>query len=180
MLYGQYDDTEIWKRHPACAQYSCSTMGIVRRDSGMTSDGRSWKGRILRPYKNNHGSWMATLHVGGERHVHSVGKLVLETFCGPCPAGEEACHGPVGRDCHQLSNLYWGTRQRNREDMVRDGTVARGNKIGISKLVEEQVRAIRADGRFQYIVASDYGITQGHVSAIKKGAVWSHVANEVA
>ena len=49
----------------------------------------------------------------GKRHTHSVGRLVLLTFVGQPPANMECCHGPAGAFDNNLSNLSWGTHQKN-------------------------------------------------------------------
>jgi hypothetical protein len=176
MLYGQYDSVEIWKRHPVYYRHSCSTMGRVRRDACVDKIGRRLSVRVLQPFKSGHGSWELVLDGYEKRHTHTVGRLVLETFAGPCLQGEEACHGRAGRDCHRLSNLYWGTELRNMsEDKARDGTVLVGESHPCAKLTSGQVLAIRQDHRALSIVASCYGVSKTTVSEIRSGKTWRHL-----
>jgi hypothetical protein len=64
----------------------------------------------------------------GRRYVNLKGKgrrihrLVLQAFVGPCPAGQECCHGDGDPSNNVLSNLRWGTRSDNRRDSVGHGT----------------------------------------------------------
>jgi hypothetical protein len=44
-----------------------------------------------------------------------------------------------------------------------------------AKLTEEQVRAIRADQRFQKVIAGVYGVTQVTISHIKARRIWGQV-----
>nr|WP_241736025.1 HNH endonuclease signature motif containing protein [Caulobacter sp. RHG1] len=53
---------------------------------------------------------------------------------------------------------------------------ARGQRYPHSKLTPDDVRAIRGDGRRQKDIASDYGVRQGVISAIKTQKIWKHVA----
>lgn len=46
---------------------------------------------------------------------------MLEAFVGPCPPGEECCHGPGGPADNRLANLRWDTRQANIRDAVLGG-----------------------------------------------------------
>lgn len=176
MLYGQYDNVEIWKRHPVYYKHSCSTLGRVRRDACLGKDGRRLQARILKQEKNSSGSWQVRLWGYGSRAGHTVGHLVLETFFGPAPSGEEACHGPAGRDCHRLDNLYWGTQQRNARDRERDGTVARGSRQHLAKLTEDDVALILADGRSLQRIAREYGVAKQTIWRIKNRKTWGHAS----
>ena len=44
-----------------------------------------------------------------------------------------------------------------------------------AKLTDDVVRAIRADGRVQRVVAEDYGVSPSTVSLIKLRKIWTHV-----
>lgn len=50
-----------------------------------------------------------------------VHQLVLLTFVGPRPEGLQACHKNSDRADNRLSNLVWGTRQRNARDRKKLG-----------------------------------------------------------
>lgn len=176
MLYGQYDNIEIWKRHPVYYKHSCSTWGRVRRDACIDAGGRKLRTVYLKPRQSNTGSWRVSILGYEKPQTHVVGRLVLETFCGPAPAGEECCHGVNGRNCHSLDNLSWGTKQKNAADRHRDGTAALGSKSGMAKLTEEQVVAIRQDTRTQEVIAAEYGVTHANIGYIKRRKTWRHVS----
>lgn len=53
----------------------------------------------------------------------SLGRLVLETFVGPCPEGMECCHNDDNSYNNVLSNLRWDTRRANLLDRFRNGRI---------------------------------------------------------
>ena len=73
--------------------------------------------RLLAQQKHNidgqyrHGYQSMVVRLGGKnRSVHS---LVLETFCGPRPKGMVGMHLNGDPGDNRLSNLAWGTQQKN-------------------------------------------------------------------
>lgn len=148
------------------------------------SDGSVWSCRAgsrwkqLSPAPTASGHLIVNLRPGNNPvYVH---RLVLEAFIGPCPPGMECCHDPDRNPSNNaLSNLRWGTRKANRDDSRRHGTLARGEKIGISVLTEDVVRAIRKDhasGEFtQRKIAERHGTSQMNVSNVVRRITWKHV-----
>lgn len=65
------------------------------------------------------------------------------------------------------------------DDMVKKGRGRGKSQNGIdndcAKLNEAAVLLIRADGRKQKYIASDFGVAQGTVSNIKTKKAWAHV-----
>lgn len=107
-----------------------------------------------------------------------VSWLVLETFVGPRPEGMVACHGVKGNLDDSLDNLSWGTWSKNcGEDRVRDGTINRGEKHGLSVLNEQQVLEIRrlygVENLFQEEIAKRFNISRGNVQAILSKRSWA-------
>ncbi len=112
----------------------------------------------------------------GEYYVHT---LVLTAFIGTCPPGMEACHDPdrTRNNC-RLDNLRWGTRLENRQDCIRHGMQARGERQGHHKLTEAEVRMIMKRllaGEKQYDLADEYGVKQPAISNIKHYKTWAHL-----
>lgn len=92
---------------------------------------RSWHTgfpKILRPAKARSGHLRVSLYDDSSKRSHLVHRLVLESFVGPCPSGQECCHGAGGPADNRLSNIRWDTRSANAKDQVRGGTHAWARK----------------------------------------------------
>jgi hypothetical protein len=118
--------------------YSVSDQGRVRSLDRTIEAGNRWggvsrqqrPGRVLAPrvktLRKLTGNVYTYASVNFSRDgvitTHAVHRLVLEAFVGPCPPGQETCHGPGGSTDNRLVNLRWGTYSENAYDRVRDGT----------------------------------------------------------
>ncbi len=85
---------------------------------------RKLKGRILRPIGLSRYSpyLMVTLCKGGVATTIAVHRVVASAWIGPCPDGQEVCHGTNGKLDNSVSNLRYDTRSKNELDKRRDGT----------------------------------------------------------
>ena len=83
------------------------------------------------------------------------------------------CDNPA---CVNPAHLVLGTQEENMKDKKAKGRNQSGSRCTYAKLTESQVVAIRADKRFQYVIAEEYGLTQQTVSDIKTRRIWKHVA----
>jgi len=110
---------EVWRDVPGYeGRYQASDQGRVRsvdhrvrlvtRQAGETT--RLVPGRILRPGKLKCGHVTVALGKGNSQSVH---RIVLLTFVGPCPSGEEGLHLNHTPNDNRLSNLKYGTRSEN-------------------------------------------------------------------
>ena len=106
---------ETWKPIPGFAKYEAGDLGHVRQQiSGNVLATRvSNSGYLLvKPYDDN-----------GKQQTRTVHTLVLLTFAGPCPAGQETLHGEGGPlDNRWPENIRYGTKQENAADQKRAGT----------------------------------------------------------
>ncbi|TMJ00793.1 MAG: hypothetical protein E6G97_17830 [Alphaproteobacteria bacterium] len=79
------------------------------------SDGSVWSSRMrghwrqLHPPKDSHNYRQVKLSGRG----YLVHRLVMRTFVGPCPAGQEVRHADADRSNNDLSNLSYGTPKQN-------------------------------------------------------------------
>lgn len=122
--------SEEWRDVPGFnGTYSVSSEGRVRRNPGRTSNGRCWKGGILKKRLNQDGYHRYTLYREGEPHYRTVHRIVLESFQGPPPSGKTlALHRDDDRNNNTVGNLYWGTLSNNQQDVIRNG-----NNFGVNK-----------------------------------------------
>jgi hypothetical protein len=80
--------------------------------------------------------------------------------------------------CIRVEPLVPGTVAENAADKAEHGTHQRGERHGLSKLTDQDVRTIRrrlANGHVQTRIADDFGVAHSTVSLIKRGITWSHV-----
>ena len=109
----------------------------------------------------------------------SIHRLLWKIFIGPIPEGMCVLHG-AGNDrgnC-DLQYLSLGTASDNHgRDRLRDGSDNRGEKHGMSKLTEIQVKYIRArleDGMEGKALATLFNVGRTQISRIKNNHRWSY------
>jgi NUMOD4 motif/HNH endonuclease len=92
---------------------------IITTSHGVT---RRHRGLVLTPHVADKGHLFLTLKSGERQLRRFVHVLVLSTFHGPCPPGNQSCHwdGNPAHNC--VTNLRWDTQSANMLDMVRHGT----------------------------------------------------------
>lgn len=107
-----------------------------------------------------------------------IHQMVLASFVGPVPEGQEVRHFDGNRKNCTLGNLLYGAPSENYADRVRIGGGNHGERNGQSKLTAESVASIRlmcAQGISQGKIAEFFGIDQSHVSDIKNCYRWGHL-----
>lgn len=110
---------------------------------------------------------------GGSSGTHiKAHRLAWAMHNGADPAGLVIMHTCDNPPCVNPEHLVAGTTLDNQADKVRKGRQASGDNHGSAKLTSAQVADIRADGRKQCVIASDYGVSHQLVSRIKAGGVW--------
>lgn len=79
------------------------------------------------------------------------------------------CHKCDVPSCVEPSHLFVGTHADNMRDMVskRRSPNNSGTKNPMSRLSEEDVRAIRADTRSSWVIGPEYGITPRQARRIR-------------
>jgi aryl-alcohol dehydrogenase-like predicted oxidoreductase len=120
---------------------------------------------------------MVSLRRDGETRTARVHLLVLAEFVGACPDGQEGRHKNGDASNPALSNLEYGTRKQNVEDARRHGTLAIGERSGMSKLATADVLAIYeiAGEKKQAEIAAQFGVARSHVSIILAAKAWRHL-----
>ncbi len=85
----------------------------------------------------------------------------------------DACHGVKGYGNDSLENLSWGTYSKNNyDDMLRDGTLVKGEDVITAKLKERQVREIRSAVGTHQEIADRYNISRSQVTRIINYKRW--------
>lgn len=158
--------------------WSCKTRVGRGKGKGWTYvAGPTW--RRLRPPGSPGGHLHIDLCRDGKVYPKNLHRLILEHFVGPCPPGMEACHNDGNPANNALANLRWDTHVANLNDKIVHGTFQQGERHGMSKLTDDQVRSIRtrfaAGGITQSKIAAGYGVDQTLVSMIVRRKIWTHV-----
>jgi len=114
---------------------------------------------------------------GGRALVH---RTAWECENGPIPEGLDCLHDCPGGDnpaCWNVDHLWLGTQADNNADRDRKGrqVAPKGEDHGCAKLTAQQVLAIRADERLNYMIADEYGVSFSQVGRIKRGVSWGHI-----
>lgn len=91
-------------------------------------------------------------------------------------ARAEAAHSCGNHLCVNPNHIRWATAGENAHDKITHGTVARGSKIGMSKLSEDQVRKILSDPRGCRKLSQEFGVRRQTINSIRAGKTWKHVA----
>lgn len=147
-------------------------------------------GRIL-----NTGYGRIAISMGDGKRVHfSAHRAAYELAYGPIPQGLLVCHRCDVRHCVNPAHLFLGTHADNMADAAQKGrmmhgerhnsrtrrdTFPRGERHGMAKLTETDVRAIRdarAAGETGRSIAHHYGVSEDTISLIVRRKRWLHVA----
>src|SRR5438309_620970 len=107
---------ERWRNIPGWPGYKVSSNGRVKSVDRVLSDGRLCGGAMLKGAPDKDDYLYVSLCDGPRRRRIAVHVLVLEAFTGPRPDGQEARHGPGGRQDNRTVNLRWGTHRENEQD----------------------------------------------------------------
>ena len=163
---------EVWKDIPGYeGKYQASTEGRIRsldfEVNGICHfTGKSFtrriKGKILRPgryCKSGHVSVILGRGTSG-KPVH---QLVMRTFVGNPPEGEEVLHINGKPDDNRLANLRYGTRTDNILDVYWQGK--RWRKLSIEDVYD--IRFELLCGLKEFDIAERYDISEAAVNKIK-------------
>lgn len=180
---------EKWLPIPGFSSYAVSDTGRIKRVKP-NSYGK-YDGLIMRLKATAAGYIQCSLMQEGKRFTISVNRTVCSVFHGSPPAGVyHAAHGDGNNSNNHADNLRWATPSENALDKKSHGTVcsgkrhhsflaphrvARGSRVGTSKLTEADVIQIRADPRSRSEISAAYGIIKTHVNDIRSRRAWKHL-----
>lgn len=141
-----------------------------------------WKGS---KYKNTGYGQISHAHKNLKSH-----RLSYELHKDKIPEGMLVFHTCDNQSCVNPNHLFLGSWKDNVQDMIKKGRRrdSRGEKNGLTKLTDQQVREIREKyklnkitGRYlrkeysNFKLAKEYGITQSIISEIINYKRWKHV-----
>mgnify|MGYP002521757405 CR=1 FL=1 len=169
---------ESWKDIPGYeGRYQASTEGQIRSIDHFVNGKNPYtgapfkrlvRGRVLRPgqfCKNGHMS-VVLCHGAKGSPVH---QLIMLTFVGPTPEGQEIRHKNGNPKDNRLCNLEFGTRTENILDVYYQGK--RWRKLNIKEVRE--IRNSLSLGVSGAELARQYDVSQNCISKIKHGGTYS-------
>lgn len=164
--------TENWKKIPGYEDfYEVSDLGRVRSLPRKFFRGGfpvSVPGKIKKQSKfNKYGYMGVQLWKGNSRRFFTVHSLVLLAFVGPRPEGYVCLHGSGGHLDNRLSNLRYGTKVENWQDMRDFGKPNYRPKLS-DKDAQKAKQMVRS-GRSQSSVARELGVSQQTIGRIVTG-----------
>jgi hypothetical protein len=178
------------KEFHGCEPYPQPTDGLYQKkpvvgweDYSVDTLGKVWstkKGveKELSPSSIN-GYQRVYLSQAGKSVSFFVHRLVLETFVGSCPIGQQTCHNNGVRADNRLVNLRWDTPSSNQADRIKHGTFQCGEAASNARLTEKEVKEIwelHLKGVPLIEIVKDYPhVTVYAIQKIVEGINWKHL-----
>lgn len=139
---------------------------------------KTYKGRILKIYRDDRERCFVNLCKLGANKRRNVAVLVAAAFLGPRPAGKIVCHGDGNPSNNTPTNLRYDTYAGNEADKKLHGTYLYGESCHAAKLTEDQVLEILASNRKGVDLAEELGVTAAAISAIRTGKNWAYLQSK--
>lgn len=169
---------EEWRRIPSAPDYEASSLGRVRRATGVSG---TFAGRVLTPDVGKNGYVRVGVIVAGKPKKLLVHRAVCEAFYGPAPTlTHQAAHGDGVKSNNTLGNLRWATPSENRADIAVYGPGICEENAPHRKLDRAAVAEIRNTPRsygFATRLAGKFGVSRSCVQAIRdpRRGLWPSV-----
>lgn len=158
---------ELWRTVAENDRYEVSSLGNVRHRERL---------KILKP---SFRCGYPYVQLGSRKAKRNIHYLVCTAWHGSRPEGMYACHRNDDKADNRPENLYWGTHAENTADAIVNGKTLRGERIWMSKLNDDDVRAMRQlrqrEGLAYAVIAAQYGVTKRAARLAITGETWSHV-----
>lgn len=135
---------------------------ISKADTNGPNECWIWRGNI-----NGYGYGMIWRD-GKSVRAHRVS---YELFVGPITETDVICHRCDNPKCVNPEHLFKGTRLDNNRDCAAKGRRPKGAGHWNARLTDEAVAHIRTSSEPQKTLANRYGVTQSHISRLKKWEV---------
>lgn len=153
--------------------YEVSNLGRVRSLGGR----RGTSGKILKQGYIK-GYACVSLSKNGVRTTYLVHRLVAESFLYNGDNLPEVNHKDGDKLNNSFTNLEWIDRDGNMKHAKDTSLVNnKGEKHGMSILIEEEVRYIRSSDETNTVLALQYAVSPQTISDIRLGKSWKHLDN---
>ncbi len=142
------------------------------------------KGRFLRQNKSPNGYKTVWLSKKGKVTAKTVHRIVAESFLKHDRNRKFVNHKNGIKTDNRVENLDWCTQLENNRHAWKSGlcekvrfSKARGENSGMSKLTENNVRAIRnkrVDGFTLCKLAKEFKVSKSLISVVCRNEIWKH------
>jgi hypothetical protein len=183
---------EVWKAIPDFPGYEVSNQGRVRSFwapvSGLKRRGnrmfiQDTPQKILSQYIDRDGYFKTSMRQNHVNKSIGVHRIVLLSFIGKCPEGNQCRHLDGNRANNNITNLTWGTAKQNQNDRFLHGrghkiTCPKGEAQWLSKIKSaeiHEIRYLRKNGYLLREIGKLYGISESNVSMIVNNITWQHI-----
>lgn len=169
------EEIELWRPINGCGGlYDVSNFGRIRSwvAGGPKPGVRSEVPRIRLQWTSREGYVCVTISNNKKRKSFLVHRLVAIAFLS-FRDGREVNHKDGVKSNNKLSNLEWSTSHENMEHASKFGLLPAGERHGMARLTEIQVREILLKkGSSPSKLAKEYGVSRGAVRGILDGVNW--------
>ena len=115
--------------------------------------------------------------VGGRRGSYMTSnRMSWEVHHGPIPAGMHVLHHCDVKLCCRPDHLYLGTRTDNLRDAMNRGRIRSGERHGMARLRNRDVRSIREATGTDAQIARTFAVSRATIYRIRTGKGWGSVA----
>lgn len=156
---------EEWRDVPTMPGYRVSSLGRVIGP----------RGRVLSLRTNFCGYQCFHARRGGKETFKFAHVAACEAFHGPKPDGCEVRHLNGVRHDNRISNLCWGTKLENAQDMRDHGNVAFGERNASARLSESQAIEVLLSPLNGPALAKRFKVTVQTIYLIRSRKTWKHL-----
>lgn len=180
---------EIFKSIPSFPDYSVSNFGRVKTNSrklryvhAVTGQEhfRLTEERFLKVQFNGRtGYKFYQLYRQKKMYNRPIHTLVAETFLKKKPFHSTVNHKDGNKHNNVVENLEWCTNEYNHHHATATGLVAKGERVGTSKLNERTVYAVKwflAKGITHTELSKAFQVSRATVSLISENKIWRHIS----
>lgn len=178
--------TEEWRAIPDLAHYEASSLGRIRSQSHTAEFLGRW-GKVCRRHFAGHVLSLVPSGKDAAKYLvfeargrnHRVNRCVCVAFHGPPPSPtHEAAHLDGNSLSNVATNLAWATPMENSSHRVDHGTIARGEKVGGSKLTDADVLSVferYVGGESALSISASFGMRRTSLMSVLSRQTWQHV-----
>ena len=159
------------------SNYSISNFGSIIRVKSTQGSGA---GRKLSPYINKYGYLRVDFYQDGIRKSHSIHRLVMHYFVGPCPKDREVNHKDGNKQNPYVGNLEYVTSKENIRHAIklklRKNYGENHPRSILTKKIVKNIRKDYRDGFTRREIRRKYSLKKEHVYKIVSYKIWKSVS----